>query len=328
MRRLLALVALIPLWVLAACGDDAAPVRSTNPDAPLQVVATTTVLADFAAIIGGERVGVYSLAKPNVDLHDYEPSPADLNAIRSARLVVANGVGLEEWLDATISSSGTKATVVDTSTGVTLREGAHDHEDEGDKAKEKAKDAKASGDDHADHEHDPHIWHDPRNAKLMVTTIAKGFSAADPDGRAIYERNLATYLAELDTLDREIEAKVATLSNKKLVTNHDAFGYFVDRYGFDLVGSIIPSFDSSAELSASDLRALVDTIKAERVTAIFSESSLPAKTAKSIGRDAGVKVVAGDAALYGDGLGPAGSAGGTYLKMMRHNATTIVENLR
>jgi zinc/manganese transport system substrate-binding protein len=324
MRRLLALVALAPLWLLAACGDDAAPARSTNPGAPLQVVATTTVLADFAAVIGGERVGVYSLAKPNVDLHDYEPSPADLNAIRAARLVVVNGVGLEEWLDSTLTSSGTKATVIDSGDGVVLREGAHDHEDEGGKDTG----TKASGDDHSDHEHDPHIWHDPRNAKVMATNIAKGFAAADPEGKALYEKNLAAYLAELDALDRDIETQVATLTNKKLVTNHDAFGYFVDRYGLELVGSIIPSFDSSAELSASDLRALVATIKAEGVTAIFSESSLPAKTANAIGREAGVKVVAGEDALYGDGLGPAGSAGGTYLKMMRHNASTIVSNLR
>lgn len=328
-RTVLALLAPIALFA-AACGDDEASSSSSNPDAALQVVATTTVTADFVAIVGGERVGVYSVAKPNVDLHDYEPSPADLNAMKRAQVIVRNGLGLESWLDDTLTSSGTKAAVIDSSEGVTAREGGHhnEHEHEDEKA---TSGAKAAGDDHGDEhdeELDPHIWHDPRNAKVMVTNIAKGLSAADPDGAAVYEKNLAAYLAELGALDKEIEAQVAGLTNKKLVTNHDAFGYFVDRYGFEFIGSIIPSFDSSAELSAADLTDLVSAIKAEGVTAVFSEASLPAKTAKTIADEAKVKVVAGESALYGDGLGPTSSSGGTYLKMMRHNASTIVSNLR
>lgn len=319
-RTLLALLALLaPLALIAAaCGDDEGSSGSTNANAAVQVVATTTVTADFVGIIGGERVGVYSVAKPNVDLHDYEPSPADLNAMKRAQVIVRNGLGLEAWLDDTLASSGTKAAVIDTSEGVTPREGGH-HEDEGHAGEKDG--------EHAD-EVDPHIWHDPRNAKIMVTNIAKGLTAADPAGAATYEKNLTAYLAELDALDKEIEGQVAGLTNKKLVTNHDAFGYFVDRYGFAFVGSIIPSFDSSAELSASDLTELVAAIKAEGVTAVFSEASLPAKTAKTIADEAKVKVVAGESALYGDGLGPKSSAGGTYLKMMRHNASTIVSNLR
>ena len=133
---------------------------------------------------------------------------------------------------------------------------------------------------------------------------------------------------ELDALDAELAATFASLTNKKLVTNHDAFGYLVDRYGLDFVGSIIPSFDTSAELSGADLQDLVAKIKAAGVKAVFSESSLPAKTAKTIADEAGVQVVAGEGALYGDGLGPSGSDGGTYLTMMRHNATTIATNLR
>ena len=310
MRRLLVVV-LVATSLVAACGADAGGSRqSSNPDAPLQVVTTTTVLTDFATVIGGERVGVYGLLKPNVDPHDYEPAPADLDAIAKARVIVKNGVGLEEWLDDTIRSSGTKATVADASDGVTVRDLlASDHE--------------------ATHDHgDPHIWHDPRNATRMVTTIAAAFTAADPAGASVYAANLATYVAALRALDTEIAADIDTLTNKKLVTNHDAFGYFVDRYGLTFIGSIIPSFDTSADLSASDLRTLVTAIKAEGVKAVFSESSLPAKTAASIAGDAGVEVVEGDDALYGDGLGPAGSDGATYLTMMRHNARTIVSNLR
>lgn len=295
-----------------ACGDDSGG-GSSNPQAALQVVATTTVVADFARVIGGDRVGVYGVLKPNVDAHDYEPSPADLNAMKKAKVIVTNGVGLEEWLEDTISSSNTTATVVDTSEGVTLREGGHEHGSE--------------KDDHGDEDHDPHIWHDPKNAQVMVANIAKAFAAADPAGAATYEKNLAAYTAELDALDAELAKMFGALTNKKLVTNHDAFGYLVGAYDLEFVGSIIPSFDTSAELSAADLKDLVAAIKGEGVKAVFSESSLPAKTAKTIADEAGVKVVAGDDALYGDGLGTASSDGGTYLKMMRHNATTIAKNL-
>ena len=148
-----------------------------------------------------------------------------------------------------------------------------------------------------------------------------------PPAPPIYEANAARYTAELDALDTEIAAKIATLTNKKLVTNHDAFGYYVDRYGLEFVGSIIPSFETSAEVSAPELDDLVDEIKAQGVKAVFAESALPSKVAKTIANEAGVKVVDGEDALYGDGLGPAKSPGGTYLGMMRHNTTTIVDNL-
>lgn len=300
-------LALLASVVAMGCGDDGGGgASSSNPAAPLQVVATTTVVADFARVIGGERVGVYGVLKPNVDAHDYEPSPADLNAMGKAKVIAKNGLGLDAWLDDTVRSSGTKAVVVDTSTGVTPRRG---------------EDGEGSG-------VDPHLWHDPRNAKVMVANLAKAFTAADPDGAAIYDKNLRAYTAELTVLDEQLAATFASLTNKKLVTNHDAFGYLVDRFGLEFVGSIIPSFDTSAEMSGADLQELVAKIKAQGVKAVFSESSLPAKTAKTIAAEAGVRVVAGDGALYGDGLGPAGSAGGTYLTMMRHNAETIVTNLR
>ncbi len=134
--------------------------------------------------------------------------------------------------------------------------------------------------------------------------------------------------AELDALDAEIRGQVDALPNKKLVTNHDAFGYYVERYGLDFVGSVIPSFDTQAELSSRELSALVAKIKSEGVRAVFSEGSLPPKTAETVAREAGVRVVAGDDALYGDSLGLPGSGADTYLKMMRHNTRTIVEGLR
>jgi zinc/manganese transport system substrate-binding protein/manganese/iron transport system substrate-binding protein len=267
----------------------------------LSVVATTTQVADLAANVGGDQVQVTSLLKPGVDAHDYEPSPADIDALAQADLVVQNGVGLEEWLDDIIESSGYDGPVVDASQGVTLRQ--------------------------VEGEPDPHIWQDPGNARQMAATIERGLATAEPAAAAGFEANLAAYTKQLEALDAEVERQIDSLANKKVVTNHDAFGYYLDRYGLELVGSVIPSFDTSAELSGRDIRDLVAKVRATKVKAIFSETSLPARAAETIGREAGVKVVVGEDALYGDALGPPGSDGDTYLKMIRHNTTTIVENL-
>jgi ABC-type Zn uptake system ZnuABC Zn-binding protein ZnuA len=245
---------------------------------------------------------VTSLIKPNVDAHDYEPSPADIDAIARADVVLQNGVGLEEWLDDTIKSSGYQGEVVDTSQGVALRQ------DEGG-------------------ERDPHIWQNPRNARLMVANIERALATAEPAAATRFAANLAAYTRELEALDAEVARQIDSLANKKLVTNHDAFGYYIDRYGLELVGSVIPSSDTSAELSGRDIRDLVAKIRATKVKAVFTEASLPPRTAETIASEAGVKVVGGEDALYGDSLGPAGSDGDTYLKMIRHNTATIVGSL-
>jgi ABC-type Zn uptake system ZnuABC Zn-binding protein ZnuA len=207
---------------------------------------------------------------------------------------------VERWLEATVASAGFKGALADASTGVKIR-----------------------GDG------DPHIWHDPRNAKLMAQNIERAFAAAAPADAATFAERLAGYGAELDRLDADIAAKIGRLpaGDRKLVTNHDAFGYYIDRYQLEFVGSIIPSFDTSAELSAKDVDDIVAKIKQTGAKAVFSESSLPPKTAEAIARQAGVKVVAGEDALYGDTLGPEGSDGDTYLKMMEHNTDTIVRAL-
>jgi ABC-type Zn uptake system ZnuABC Zn-binding protein ZnuA len=208
----------------------------------------------------------------------------------------------EHWFEDVVRSAGPEGEIVDASTGIPVR--------------------RAQGGD------DPHVWHNAQHAIRMVTTIEQALSRADPVHAADYRRRTEAYVTTLRSLDEEIERQVATLTNKKLVTNHDAFGYYVERYGLEFVGSIIPSFDTSAELSARDVNDLVARIKATGVRAVFSESSLPPRTAEAIGREAGVKVVAGEDALYGDSLGPKGSAGETYLSMMRHNTKVFVDNLR
>ena len=268
----------------------------------LRVVATTTQVADLAANVGGDRVRVSSLLKPGIDPHDYEPSPADIDAIAHADLVLENGVGLEAWLADTIDSSAFDGPVIDTSQGVRLRMvgGAPD----------------------------PHIWQDPGNAKRMAANIERGLAAAEPAAAPAFEANLAAYTRQLEALDAEVRRQVDSLANRRVVTDHDAFGYYLDRYRLELVGTVIPSFDSSAELSGRDIRELVAKVRATRVRAIFTETTLPARAAETIGREAGVRVVSGDDALYGDSLGPPGSDGDTYLKMVRHNTQTIVSNLR
>jgi zinc/manganese transport system substrate-binding protein len=314
-RRWIVLTAVLAAVLASGCSREQPTGLADGTTATgrvLHVVATTTQVADFARNVGGDQVQVTSLLKPGVDAHDYEPSPADLEAIARAGLVLENGVGLEEWLDDTIKSSGFTGPVVDTSQGVRLRASGHAEERE----------EQAGGE-----EHDPHIWQDPRNAQLMAANIERGLAAAEPAAAAAFEANLAAYTEELGALDAEVERQIDSLVNKKLVTNHDAFDYYIDRYGLEFVGSIIPSFDSSAELSGRDIRDLVAKIRATGVKAIFSETTLPPRAAQTIGREAGVKVVVGTDALYGDALGPPGSDGDTYLKMIRHNTTTIVGNL-
>ena len=326
-RILVAAGAAAALALLGACGSgggEAAGAAGSPAGGQLAVVATTPEVADFVRAVGGADVAVTQIIKPNVDPHDYEPTPADLQAIGKAKLVVKNGVGLEEWLDRTIEAAGFGGPVVDSSQGVTLREGGHAHEEEGEEHA-------AGEEEHAEGEedHDPHIWHDPRNAKIMVANIEKGLAAADPAHAAAFAKNRTDYAAQIDKLDADAEAAFAKIppAQRKLVTNHDAFGYYVDRYKLEFVGSVIPSLDTSAELSAQQLTDLVAKIKATGVKAIFTESSLPPKSAEAIARQAGVKVVAGEDALYGDSLGEPGTPEGTYLGAERHNTEVIVAAL-
>jgi zinc/manganese transport system substrate-binding protein len=295
---------------LAGCGSAGAEGSSTTASgAALAVVATTAEVADFVREIGAGDVAVTQIIKPNVDPHSYEPTPADIRAIGAARVVVKNGVGLERWLDQTIESAGFTGAVVDASRGVPLRRG-----DPGDAEM-------ADG--------DPHIWHNPLNAKIMVADIEAGLAAADPAHAATFRRNLTGYSAKLDRLDADNLAAFAGLpaDQRKLVTDHDAFGYYVDRYKLQFVGSVIPSMDTSAELSARQLSELVAKIRATGTRAIFTESSLPPKTAQAIARQARVKVIGGRDALYGDSLGAQGTPQGTYLGAEQHNTATIVAAL-
>ena len=303
----LAVVALLGALVLGACGkEDAADTDG------LPVVATTTIIADMARNVGGDRVAIRSLVPANADPHSYEPTPREVGAVAEARVVLEHGMGLDTWISDMVRESGTKAHVAVVTDGVTTIEG-----------EEHAADA----DGHSHEGEDPHVWFDVANAKVMANNIRDALIAADPDGADTYRANTERYQSELDDLDAWIREQVATVpeAQRKLVTNHDAFGYYVHAYGLTLVGTIVPSLDAQAQPSARDTAALIELIKAEEVRAIFTEAALNPSLAKRIAEDAGVQVVSD---LYGDSLGPAGSGADTYIGMMRTDTTRIVEALR
>lgn len=270
------------------------------------VVATTTQIADFAREVGGEEVEVTQLLQPNSDPHDYEPRPSDVQAAAEADVVFASGDGLDEWIEGVVSDSGSDAQVIDLGVVAPIRLFGEGEEEHG-----------------HDSKYDPHWWHDPRNAEAAVAEIESTLIAVDPAGKADFESNADAYQTELKALDAGIAACVdsAPASQRKLVTDHDAFNYFASRYGIEVVGAVIPSQTTQAQPSARDLSELADTIEHENVKAIFPESSLSSKVAQSIANQTGVSA---EYTLYGDTLGPEGSDGATYLEMEEANADAVV----
>lgn len=300
---------LLTVFAAASC----APASSTTPPTPVptapkaKVVATTTQVTALTKVVGGDRIELRGILQASVDPHEYEPTADDVKAFANAQVIFINGVGLEKWLQKTIQNSGATAPVVDTSNGVTVR---------------MAKAADGSVED------DPHIWHAVPNAISMLNNIRAGLSRADAPNAETYKANAAAYEQKLNDLDAYIQAQVATIpaANRKVVANHDAFGYYFERYGLMLVGSVIPSMDTNFQPSAKELAGLVNKIKAQNVKAIFSESSVNPQLAQQIAREAGVRVV--DGALYGDTLGPAGSGADTLDGMLKTNTDLIVKNLQ
>lgn len=285
-----------------------------------RIVATTTQIGDFTRELVGDTADVSQLLPAGQSAHGFDPSAAQLLALADADALVINGGGLESWLDDAVSASGFDGLLIDASTGIELY-GTGDHDEEADDHA-----GEADGHDLADG--NPHIWTDPELAERMVENIADGL--ADVEGIDIdaLEANEAAYLDQLAALDAWIEENVAQVpvEQRLLVTNHDAFTYFLDAYDITFVGSIIPSFDDNAEPSAAEIDDLVADIRATGVHAVFSEASISPKAAEMIASEAGVTVYSGDDALYADALGAPGSEGETYLGSQIHNATLILES--
>jgi zinc/manganese transport system substrate-binding protein len=270
----------------------------------IEVVATTTQIGDWVRQVGGNAVAVDQILQPNTDPHEYEPRPSDVSGAAEAKLVFANGDNLDSWVDQVVSDSGSDAQIVDLGASVPVR------------LPGESSGAEAS-------KYDPHWWHDPRNAEFAVRKIEQRLAIADPKHKAEFSRNAGAYLAKLLSLDGEIASCLDSVpaSRRKLVTDHDAFGYFAKRYGIEVVGAVIPSQTTQAQPSAKDLSALASLIEREHVKAIFPESSLSPKVAEAIAEQTGAS---SDYTLYGDTLGPAGSDGATYLQMEAANADSMV----
>lgn len=283
----------------------------------LRVVATTTQVADFTREIAGDGASVTQLIQPNQSAHSYDPSAADLMALSKADVLVQNGAGLEEWLDDAVEASGFSGVTVDSSTGIDLDETQGDEHDDA-----------ADADDHDHAAGNPHIWTDPANAEQMVETITTALSTSYPAKAADFRANADAYIAKLTALDDWSRTNIDTVpsAERLFVSNHDAFSYFVDAYGIDYVGSVIPSFDDSSEPSAAEMDKLVADIEATGTKAVFSETSLSPKTAQTIAKEAGVEVYSGEDALYGDSLGPAGSDGATYIDAQLHNVRMLLQS--
>lgn len=260
----------------------------------LVVVATTTQIGDFAREVAGEDAEVHQLLQPNSDPHDYEPRPSDVQTVAEADIVYASGDGLDEWIEDVVADSGSDAEVVDLGAVAPIRLGE-----------------------------DPHWWHDPRNAEAAVAEIERTMAAADPADAERFEANAAAYERELKALDAGIAACIESVpaDERKLVTDHDAFNYFAERYGIEVVGAVIPSQTTQAQPSAKELSELAETIEAEGVKAVFPESSLSSKVAQAIADQTGASA---EYTLYGDTLGPEGSDGATYIEMEEANANAVL----
>ncbi len=248
--------------------------------------------------VGGDRVEVGTLVGPNGNAHVYSPSPADARRVADAKLVFVNGLGFEGWLERLVKASGTKAPIVVASKGVKPRE--------------------RQGDDH-DHDHgraDPHAWQSVANVKIYVANIRDALAAADPAGKAAYEANATAYLAKLDALEQEVKATIAKIpaERRRVITSHNAFGYFQAAYGIEFTAP--QGVSTEAEASAKDVAAIIRLVRAKKIAGVFLENVTDPRLVKQIAAETGAKV---GGTLYSDALtGEKGDAT-SYIDLIRHN---------
>ena len=279
-------------WILAIA---VFPVRAQDR---LNIVASFSILGDFAENVGGERVSVTTLVGPDGDVHVYAPAPADAKKILDARLVITNGLGLEGWLPRLVQSAGSKATVVTASQGVAPRKLGSDA--------------------------DPHAWQSVANAKMYVANIRDALVAADPAGAATYRANAERYLAKFDALDREVRDAIAQIpeARRKVISTHDAFGYFAAAYGIEFIAP--QGVSTESEVSARDIAGIITRIRAGRIPAVFLENISDPRLIRRISAETGARI---GGTLYSDSLtGEKGDAP-TYIDMVRHNIRALTSAL-
>jgi len=264
----------------------------------LNVVASFSILGDFVRTIGGDRVNVTTLVGPDSDVHVYTPAPSDAKRIADAKLVIVNGLGLEGWLPRLVQSSGSKATVVIASAGIApLKLGSAA---------------------------DPHAWQSVLNARVYVTDIANALVAADPDDADLFRAQAKTYLEKLETLDREVREAVAKIpaDRRKVISTHDAFGYFAAEYGIQFVAPL--GVSTETEPSARDIAAIIGQIRAQKIPAVFLENISDDRLIRRIAAETGAKV---GGTLISDGLTGEKGLAPTYIDMVRHNIKALTSAL-
>ena len=300
-----------------ATTTDPATVAAESPAEKLNIVTTSNIVADWVRAIGKDRVDAFPLLPANADPHTYQPGAQDIARLADADLVFSVGLSLEGvWLDELVENAAQNPEkivalgyVVDPIDSVEiLKEHGEEGEEDGHGAL------------------DPHFWFDPLRVQQAVNSIAAQLSTADPAGQALYRDNAAAYNRELEDLHAWISEQVETLPKERriLVTSHDSFQYFAQRYGFEVAGAIFP-VTTEAEPTAQDLAELIETIEHEGVPAVFTEKSHSERLAMRVAEETGATLIGG---LHTGSLGDEDGEAGNYLGLMRYNTTTMVEALR
>lgn len=279
---------------------------AANADDKMKAVASFSILGDMVRQVGGDRVAVVTLVGPDGDAHVFQPTPADARMLAGSDVLFINGLGFEGWMTRLKDSSGFTGSVVTASDGVRLRDMNEEHAHKG-----------ASG-EHGDI--DPHAWQSLANGKVYVANIRDGLIAADPAGKATYEANAAKYLAAITAEEEAVKAAIAKLppARRRIITSHDAFGYFGDAYGLQLIAPEGMSTDSAA--SAKDVADIIRQIKAEKILAVFLENVASRRLLAQIAAETGAKI---GGVLYSDALSDADGPAPTYLGMFHHNIRTL-----
>jgi len=273
---------------------------------PVSIITSFSILGDMVKSIGGNRVSVTALVGPNGDVHTYEPTPATAKSVSQADLVVVNGLGLEGWIDRLIKASGYHGTVAVASMGVKPRN---------------MKDEDNGGQIITD----PHAWQDIENGKIYVDNIARALTAIDPAGAAAYRSMADSYIMKLDELNIWVKSEFSAIpeQSRRMITSHDAFGYFGDAYGVKILSPM--GFSSESEASAAEVKKLIRQIKKEKITAVFVENIIDPRMVQQIARESGI-TVGGE--LYSDALSKPDGPAPTYLDMFKNNVTKIVEAMK
>ena len=323
--------------------ESATTEATTEVEPSLRVVATTPIIADWVAQVGGDAVEVTTIMPAGTDTHDFEPTPDAARAIADADLVFANGAGLDGWVNELVEGAGGSARLVDLAPEGSLlaSEDEHGHgEDEhghGEDEHGHGEDEHGHGEDEHGHEEeksddehgpeDPPYWHDPALAIGAVDTITEALAEADPAEAGAFTARAETYESAIVALDEELQAALAGIpaNQRRIVTDHEAFTYLGEHYGIEIVGAAIPSSSGATSADAKTLAELIDRIRAEGVTVVVAEATTDPSVGQTLAAETGATLVDG---LYGDTLAPEGEPAGTYLGMMRGNVLLIAEGLK